>query len=94
MASQLTAMLEFEVGEFVYRRTASHSDSVRPRRFLITERYLQQCHGGIQKMYRLDPDEGQLLPEIALTRDEPPFRGPSKECIEARNRRWGCDSSP
>jgi hypothetical protein len=84
MPSELTATLEFEVGELVYPRSALHCDGQRPRRFVIVERYVQQCHGGVQKLYRLHGVDGNLVSEVALTREEPEYRPLSEGYIEAQ----------
>ena len=99
MGSWLDEHFKFKLGAFVFFRTASHNDSQRPKRFLVTERFLEECEGGVQKFYRLNPFDGKLVPEIALASEEPEFRGPSKEYMEAviaedafreaaRDRRW------
>ena len=83
--SVLSGEFKYEIGDMVYFRTASHRDGHRPKRFLIIERFLQQCHGGVQMLYKLDGSSegiGSLIPEIALTPDEPPFERVSDAELE------------
>ena len=49
MGSWLDDHFKFKLGAFVFFRTASHNDSQRPKRFLVTERFLEECEGGVQK---------------------------------------------
>ncbi len=84
---------EFDIGELVFFRGAQHTCGCRPKQFCITERLAQECHGGVQKLYRLSgTDPHQLHPEIALTRGEPAYRPVSSEqqADELRNActRW------
>lgn len=76
---------EFEIGELVFVKSALHADGVRPKYFVIIERLAQQCSGGIQRLYKLAGEEG-VVPEIALTRDEPPYRPPSDAEMTQRQR--------
>jgi hypothetical protein len=77
MASEVTVKFEFEIGELVFIKGAQHSDQARPKQFVIFERIAQQCHADMQRLYRLiGYGEGSSfgVPEIALTRVEPPYR--------------------
>ena len=92
MASSITVTFEFEIGELVFIKSATHIIGSRPKRFLILERVVQQCHGGIQLMYLLDVPNLPLRPEIALTREEPAYRPVSLEQLMDEGRgaytRW------
>ena len=89
MASEVRAMFEFEIGELVFFKGTQHNRSCRPNQFCVTERLAQECHGGIQKMYRLSGTDPHLLhPEIALTREEPAYRPVSGAEQKDTFRRW------
>ena len=79
--SELKAEMKFEVGDFVYFRNASHHIEALPKRFVVTERLVQECHGGVQRLYKLHGHEG-LVPEICLCSDMPPYIAGVKERIE------------
>jgi hypothetical protein len=89
--SEITVSFEFEIGELVFFRDAAHCHGIRPKRFIIEERFAQQCHGGIQRLYRLHGyprDSGYLgVPEIVLSREEPAFIPVSQAELDDRNRR-------
>jgi hypothetical protein len=76
--SQVTVDFEFEIGDLLYFRDAENSLDKHPRAFLVYERIAQECHGGIQRFYKLTglPD---ATPEIALTKDAPKY---SRRCAE------------
>lgn len=73
MTSELTVSFVYEIGDIVFFRASQHCAGSRPKPFLITERVAQECHGGVQQLYRMDgrPD---LVSEVALSHDEPPYR--------------------
>ena len=77
---ELKAIMLFSVGEMVYIKSAANDRLSTPNQHVITERYLQECHGGIQKLYKLY-GALDLVPEIVLTRDEPTFRPISKDFL-------------
>ena len=80
MASTITVAFEFDIGELVFFSDAQHTRGHRPKQFCVTERLAQECHGGVQKLYRLSgTDPRQMHPEIALTREEPAYRPVSSE---------------
>lgn len=79
--STLSVEFAFEIGEFVYLKTADHFDGARPRKFIITEQIAERCPGGIQLHYRLGGLECNVL-EICLTRDEPPYVPMTDEAVQ------------
>jgi hypothetical protein len=81
--SKVSVEFQFEIGELVYFKAAAHNSSHRPRRFVIYERHVQECSGGVQKLYRLDGCD-RLAVEIVLTTKEPPYRPISEEEIAQR----------
>ena len=98
MGEELRAHMLFEIGDLVFIKGSQHTMNHRPKEFVITERFVQQCYGGTQKLYKLHTMDG-LHPEIALTCDEPPYRKVSSECLademnaqvmrlEVRNMEW------
>ena len=97
MASEVRATFEFEISELVFFKGTQHNRNCRPNQFCVTERIAQECHGGIQRMYRLSGTDPHLLhPEIALTREEPPYRPASPAMheedfarSEAQTAYWG-----
>jgi len=74
--SEITVNFEFELGDMVYFKSAQHSLGKRPLRFVVYERLAQQCHGGIQRLYKLGTIT-ELVPEILLRNREPEY---SKRC--------------
>jgi len=71
--SSLTVEFKFQIGELVYVRGSMYGEGRRPRQFVILERIAQECPVGVQLQYKLHDVAGFML-EIALTRDEPPYR--------------------
>ena len=71
--SSLRAEFRFEIGDTVYFRAAMHNANNRPNQFIIYERLAQQCHGGIQQLYRMQPGM-DFVAETLLTADEPEYR--------------------
>lgn len=67
-AERVVLTFEYAIGEVVFIRCSRHCLGVRPKPFIITERFAQQCHGGTQLLYKLLGAE-DLIPEIALTRE-------------------------
>ena len=90
MSSDLTVTFEFEIGELVYVKGASHHEGMRPKQFVVFERLAQQCHGGVQMQYHLFGYDG-LVPETVITRDQPPFEPKSDEQKREECRRLGGD---
>lgn len=85
---ELRGETKFAVGDLVYFRTASHHNGTRPRRYVVTERYLQECAGGVQVLYRLGglPERtDHLIRETELTAEMPPY---SDWLEEHDDRRW------
>jgi hypothetical protein len=63
----------FEIGDLVYVRGSTHTQTTRPKAFVVYERIAQECHGGVQRLYKVFGLEG-LVPEPVLTLDIPPFQ--------------------
>lgn len=80
MPSELTVTFEFEVGAELFFKTAQHTGSHRPMRFVVVSQVAERCSGGTQLFYRLCNRKDPVA-EIALTRDEPVYRPPSEEHI-------------
>lgn len=76
--------MQYEVGDMVYIRNAIHDRAHRPKQFVILERYIQQCMGGIQLAYRLNArGEGlHFYMEVELTLTEPKYQKTSQEELE------------
>ena len=70
--SMLSAELAFEIGDIVYFKTALHDEHSRPIAFMVLERFVQECPGGIQKSYVLT-EQSRPIMEIALTKDKPAY---------------------
>lgn len=90
--STLTADFLFEIGDTVFFSSAQHAAGHRPKQFVIYERLAQECHGGIQRLYRLGGVD-MNVPEVLLVRDEPAYRPMSQaehdenlKVIRAKNR--------
>lgn len=83
--SRMVVDFEFEIGQIVFFKSANHANGFRPATFAIYERVAQQCHGGIQCLYRLSGIEG-LTPEPMLTRKEPEYRPMSEAELSDRVR--------
>lgn len=66
--SKLEAEFQYEIGDVVYFIAAGRFNR---EPFQVTERIIQQCHGGIQIQYKLIGLEG-FVPELCLTTDAPP----------------------
>lgn len=81
--SELKSDMAFEVGEMVYVRHALHNANRVPLQYIITERYVQECHGGIQRLYKLLGEQG-MYPEIALTRERPAYQPRCEEYYDER----------
>jgi hypothetical protein len=81
--SELKAEMKFEIGDIVYFAATQHTDSCRPRRFVVYERFAQECHGGIQKLYRVG-GEANMVSEPLLTSVEPEYRPRSPEAIASQ----------
>ncbi len=81
--SRIEVWFIFEIGELVYFRGAPHNLRNIPQQFVVSERIAHECHGGIQRFYRLVgvPD---LVPELGLSRITPPYqrRDPSARAEE------------
>ena len=70
----LDQLFQFGVGDIVYFKTAPHNRDKYPNRFMVVERFVQQCHGGVQFLYKLDPPARDgLVPEIVLCIEKPPY---------------------
>lgn len=76
--SVLQAEMEFEIGDIVYHKTALHSDE-RATPFIVIERFVQECHGGIQRQYRISSDrrvDSRLMVATELTKEKPVYEDP------------------
>ena len=82
MDNTITVTFQFKPGDLVYFRGAAHHRGQRPARFCIETRMAEQCHGGIQRMYRLVGGD-RYVPELALTSTEPGWQSKSDSDIEA-----------
>lgn len=71
--SSITVEFQFEIGDFVYMKSAPHTMESVPNAFVVYERIAQQCHGGVQKHYKLGGRDN-MIPETLLTRDRPPYQ--------------------
>ena len=65
----LTAEMAYEIGQIVYMRDALHNAGSQPTPHIITERFVQECHGGIQRLYKFSGDTS-VHSEVALTDKE------------------------
>lgn len=74
----ITVTFKFSVGDLVYFSGATHNVSTVPIQAVITERIAQQCHGGIQQLYKVSSEQG-LFSEVSLCLEEPPYRKRCKE---------------
>ena len=79
--SSITVEFEFEIGDLVFFKGAQHTAGHRPKQFVVYERIAQQCHGGVQKRYRVGGIT-ELVVEPLLVRDEPPYRATTQESID------------
>ena len=70
--SELKAEMKFEMGQAVYLLGATHNLEETPERYTITGRVVEECHGGVQRMYAI-LGWSKPVPEIALTAEEPPY---------------------
>ena len=72
----LDDMFQFSIGEQVYFKVALHDSERKPKRFIILERVLQQCSGGIQFFYVLGgPTQGNFkVSEVEITKEEPSYK--------------------
>jgi len=81
--SKLEVEFEFEIGDIVFSKAAQHCSGHRPKPFIIYERIAEQCHGGVQRLYKVMGFEG-FVPEVVLSRDEPEYRpAPEAELKDA-----------
>lgn len=79
--SSITVKFEFEIGDFVYYRNAMNDRTHSPFRHIVHERIAQECHGGIQRLYRLDGQEEEI-PEVVLRSTPPLFEETASEVLE------------
>ena len=86
--SGFTVEFAFELGQQVFFRDAPHDVDQTPRAFTVYERVAQECHGGVQRLYKLMVGEGrsELYPEILLCAEMPPLQPLSDAKIEERHR--------
>lgn len=84
--SKIEVEFAFELGQIVYVRSSLHTHNVSPTRYVIAERIAQECHGGVQRLYKIYGRD-DFVPEIVLTSEEPAFRPVSDEEIADMLRR-------
>ncbi len=80
MAATLSAIFAFEIGDFVYFKTAEHNERQAPQKHMVMERHIQECHGGVQTLYSIGGISG-LVPSIALTAKKPPYEKSEAELM-------------
>lgn len=85
MSETLTVEFLFDIGDIVYSRASNHDCVSRPHQHIVLERFAQQCHADTQLLYKLLDWKG-LVPEIALSAEEPPMRIRSDESIAEEQR--------
>lgn len=89
--SGINVEFKFEIGGMVYFRGSIHDFDHRPNQFVIAERSAHECHGGLQRLYKLvnyrDP-----VPEIALSREEPSYQPASDAAYKERRKKNAVDS--
>jgi len=73
---------KFEIGQVVYHKTAAHDIVSRPNAFMVVERMMIECPGGVQKSYKLS-GKAEAVNEIALAAELPEFTPESEEYIRA-----------
>ena len=70
--SKLEAEMEFEIGDMVYMKDSVHEPGRLPQPFIVYERHLAECHGGVQRFYAINPGQPHV-PGILLTKEMPPL---------------------
>lgn len=83
--SKIEVQFEFELGDLVYFRGSANDGGQRPTAFVIVEQIAQKCSGGVQQLYKLS-GETSYHSELALTKDEPPYRPMPEGAIHDRQR--------
>lgn len=83
--SKIEVEFEFELGDLVFLRGAQHIQQSRPKRYVIYERMASECHGGCQRLYKV-LGWSEPLPEILLTKTEPPYQPEAEEYLAERQR--------
>lgn len=81
MGKKIEVEFEFEIGDLVFFRSSDHAVGIRPKTFCVYERLAQECHGGIQRLYKLG-NVPESIPEVLLCKDEPEYRPMSDSEIE------------
>lgn len=74
--SSITVDFEFEIGDIVYFKDHDHDATRIPYKYVVFERIAQECHGGVQRLYRLcghGVDMVTMWPAVVLTKDKPAF---------------------
>lgn len=91
--SKLEVNFAFEIGDLVYIKSASHRMDCVPKRYVVYERIAQQCHGGVQLLYKITSFDG-TFPEVVLTKELPAYEPISEEALaeerelDARRAEW------
>lgn len=87
--SELKADMAFDVGDIVYHKSALFTQTITPMPQVVIERHVVECHGGVQKFYKLNEAGAALVPEIALTKEKPAYDDSySRVREEERARMW------
>lgn len=78
--SVLSAEMAFEVGDHVYFKHAENDLLSSPKRFAVIARYVEECHGGVQRHYKLFGRD-EFVPEIVLTKERPKYEEHGEEAF-------------
>ena len=81
----ISTTFKFDVGDIVYFSTAMHCDGTHPIGYVVTDLISQTCHGGTQRVYKLEGADAYVA-EVALTAEKPPYRQITDGQIEDRIR--------
>jgi hypothetical protein len=80
MTVSLNTEFEFEIGQIVYFRFATHNLDTYPIPYIVESQRAEWCTGGVQRNYKLC-NVANYAAEIALTAEMPPFHCSSNERI-------------
>ena len=93
MSHFVTVEFAFNIGEVVWHRAAVAGGQYKPHAWIVIERHAVQCHGGVQKFYKLNDCAGPMVPELALTSDEPPPASRVEWCMNTEPTRKESDNA-
>lgn len=72
--SELKAEMEFEIGDVVYFKTSLHDKHHTPRKFTVVGRIVEECHGGVQRHFKVASfGDCFMASYIELTKECPPY---------------------